>query len=133
MQYKVNRLFADFAGGDVCEGDFSSFVDLSLPQGVSGLQTWQWTFGDGSVSEDQHPNHLFQNAGTFEVELLVSDLNCTSRAVQEVDILTSPELLISSNISEGCSPLFVDFAASSDGTVAWTFGDSHGADGDSVL
>ena len=47
-------------------------------------------------------------------------------------MLNAPELLISSNISEGCTPLFVDFVASSDGTVAWTFGDDHGADGDSV-
>ena len=123
---------ADFASGDVCEGDLSAFVDLSLPQGASSLQTWQWTFGDGSVSEDQHPEHLFENAGTFDVELEVSDLNCTSRAVQEVEVLNAPELLISSNISEGCTPLFVDFVASSDGTVAWTFGDDHGADGDSV-
>ena len=40
---------------------------------------------------------------------------------------SAPDLAVSSNVVEGCSPLFVDFEATSTGDVVWAFGDDNGA------
>jgi len=45
------------------------FTDLSQ----NGPQYWFWEFGDGSTSTEQHPQHIYTNAGTFTVTLSVSN------------------------------------------------------------
>ncbi len=35
------------------------------------ITQWQWFFGDGSVSTDEHPVHIFRRPGTYTVALLV--------------------------------------------------------------
>lgn len=49
------------------------FTSLSLP--VSGISSWQWDFdSDGSIdSTEEHPWHLFQAVGSYDVTLTVSD------------------------------------------------------------
>jgi PKD repeat protein len=39
------------------------FSDTSLGEPNS----WLWLFGDGSISIDQNPNHVYSQAGTFDV------------------------------------------------------------------
>jgi alpha-tubulin suppressor-like RCC1 family protein len=46
-----------------------SFTDTSTGQPTS----WSWDFGDGSSSSQQQPVHTFQSAGSFDVELTVSN------------------------------------------------------------
>ncbi|MEL7221106.1 MAG: PKD domain-containing protein, partial [Bacteroidota bacterium] len=38
---------------------------------------WQWDFGDGATSNEQNPSHVFNQAGTFEVTLSVTNCNDT--------------------------------------------------------
>jgi len=35
--------------------------------------TWEWIFGDGATSEEQHPDHTYQDEGTYTVSLTVSN------------------------------------------------------------
>ncbi len=35
--------------------------------------SWNWDFGDGSNSTDQNPTHVYENDGTYDVSLTVSD------------------------------------------------------------
>ena len=35
------------------------------------VRTWRWEFGDGSSSAEQHPIHLYQQAGEYVVRLFV--------------------------------------------------------------
>ena len=35
------------------------------------ITQWQWIFGDGSVSTDEHPIHVYRKPGTYTVSLLV--------------------------------------------------------------
>ncbi len=47
-----------------------SFLDRS----EGGATAWQWTFGDGtSGSTSQNPNHVFAQAGSFQVSLSVQN------------------------------------------------------------
>lgn len=46
------------------------FIDQSLNIPTA----WLWDFGDGAVSDQQHPIHTYQNKGTYSVSLTVSNL-----------------------------------------------------------
>jgi photosystem II stability/assembly factor-like uncharacterized protein len=37
------------------------------------LASWLWSFGDGETSTERHPTHLFTTAGTYHVQLTVTD------------------------------------------------------------
>jgi len=42
-----------------------------------GATSWQWNFGDGFISNQQHPAHTFEDAGIFLVELIaINDAGC---------------------------------------------------------
>jgi PGF-pre-PGF domain-containing protein len=51
------------------------FTDSS--QNAAG---WKWDFGDGATSTDQSPSHAYSSAGTYNVNLVVSNENGTSSA-----------------------------------------------------
>ena len=123
---------ADFTSGAVCEGNASPFTDLSLPGGSDALSSWAWSFGDQNASDERHPNHTYDEAGVYTVTLEVSDGHCTGSASQDIVVNASPDLAVNSNAVAGCSPLEVQFEATSDGSVVWEFGDDNGDSGISV-
>jgi len=123
---------ASFTAGAVCEGELTSFTDLSLPTGSDTLVAWNWTFGDAETSFERHPDHLFTGGGDFDVTLEVSDPHCAASTTQTVTVREAPSLALASDVTEGCAPLYVDFTATSSGDVVWAFGDDNGADGDVV-
>jgi serine protease AprX len=43
-------------------------ADGSLP-----ITTWSWTFGDGSVSSERNPSHMYWMPGTYTVSLTVGN------------------------------------------------------------
>jgi uncharacterized protein (TIGR02145 family) len=46
-----------------------SFTD----QSTNSPTNWQWNFGDGNNSSQQNPQHTYQNAGTYTVQLTVAN------------------------------------------------------------
>ncbi len=48
-----------------------SFTDTSTS--YDGIVSWSWTFGDGGISPDQNPSHIYDNEGTYTVTLTVSE------------------------------------------------------------
>ena len=48
------------------------FSDLSTP-GNNPIVSHQWSFGDGSTSEEASPLHIYQSSGHFSVALTVTD------------------------------------------------------------
>ncbi len=50
----------------------ADFTDTSFdPDGA--IVSWFWNFGDGNDATTQNPNHSYTSAGTFNVELTVTD------------------------------------------------------------
>jgi len=43
------------------------------PSGIGSLASWNWDFGDGGTSIEQHPTHTYAANGAYTVSLLVSD------------------------------------------------------------
>ncbi|HEY1024651.1 MAG TPA: PKD domain-containing protein [Sphingobacteriaceae bacterium] len=106
-----------------------TFTDKSTAS-VKVVSKWLWDFGDGQMSEEQHPAHSFAAPGTYTVTLRVSnDVNCVSDVfTKEITILPFSEAAF--NFSDpDCTTNSVVFAAE---TVAgqadivkwvWDFGD----------
>jgi len=54
----------------------SGFAPLTVnftDQSSGDIQSWNWTFGDGQTSQEQHPEHNYSEVGTYSVSLTVSD------------------------------------------------------------
>ncbi len=66
---------------EVCETNEVSFSDAS----VGGATSWNWTFegGDPATSTDQNPIVTYNNIGTYNVELEVSDGTETNSVLME--------------------------------------------------
>jgi PKD repeat protein len=72
----VPDLVADFSNSKVsgCLPVVYKFNDLSSTCEDS-IQSWTWTFGDGSSSTDRNPEHTFTTRGDFTVRLTVVNQN----------------------------------------------------------
>jgi PKD repeat protein len=95
--------------------------------------SWRWTFGDGTaaVFAKDPPPHLYQDPGTYEIELLASNSGGSSTATVSITVLAAPTTGPIANFSgsprSGVTPpgINVAFQDLSTGatTWAWTFGD----------
>jgi len=58
----------------------TTFTDLS----TGNPDNWHWDFGDGATSTKQNPEHVYENAGTYLVNLTVN--NGEIMATKEIEI-----------------------------------------------
>jgi len=104
------------------------------PEGTA--LTYNWVFGDGSVSTAANPSHTYQAPGNYSAQLAVSDgTNTTTSAPIPIKVLITgtnqpPVVAASATPNSGVVPLSVNFssAGSSDPegtslTYNWAFGD----------
>jgi len=64
----------------LCQGTNSVFTDQSTAPN-SNVQSWAWSFGDGSASTQRHPTKRYVNPGSYTVQLRVTNaVGCTSDA-----------------------------------------------------
>ncbi|MBI1225950.1 MAG: HYR domain-containing protein, partial [Bacteroidetes bacterium] len=68
-----------------CEGDTVHFIEISqtttLPDGFS------WDFGDGMGSTERDPAHVYTDAGTYQVSVVVTEAGCENFSVaKEINI-----------------------------------------------
>lgn len=122
-------LTADFSFEyDTCVAAAVQFTDLSTTEAT--IDTWNWTFGDGQTGTEQDPAHIYQNPGTFNATLRVTDeLGCQDIIVKNFDYLPAPALIvIAPNTFLGCLPadIFFDnlsFPIDDTYDIVWDFGD----------
>lgn len=105
-----------------------SFSDKSTGE-ISG---WSWTFGDGSVSSDRNPTHIFQTPGSYPVTLTVrspsgeSNSSYTITVHETTGIISAPVASFTMDVTEGTAPLTIPFMDTSSGEISgwsWDFGD----------
>jgi PKD repeat protein len=63
---------ANFGANEVCEYKNTIFTDSSL-SGGSPLSKWNWDFGDTFSDTLQNPNHTYNQDGTYNVKLIVTN------------------------------------------------------------
>lgn len=81
----------------VCSGLFTDFTDSSLDNPT----TWAWDFGDGSTDNVQNPTHIFTTAGTYTVELTVSNAAGSNTFSQVITVNQTPTITISTSDTDG--------------------------------
>ena len=59
-----------------------SFMDLSGGEGL----TWYWEFGDDKTSQEQNPVHTYEEEGTFEVCLTVTNECGDDQLCKEIEV-----------------------------------------------
>ncbi|HBF35769.1 MAG TPA: hypothetical protein DDW50_00430 [Firmicutes bacterium] len=97
---------------------------------------YRWDFGDGEISNQEKPAHVFQKPGLYNVQLTVSDrlhpgnMIATSLKIEALP----PEMTVTlkSNTSKGLAPLTVKFngqvavaGSPCDPQYLWDFGDGE--------
>ncbi len=102
------------------------------------LQTYHWTFGDGTTATGVTVEHTYPAPGSYTITLAVTDNEgATATNTQPLNVEQSgftpnmpPVAHITPNVTEGTAPLTVTFAGGNsldhDGTVVghdWTLGD----------
>ncbi|PCH59326.1 MAG: hypothetical protein COC19_07225 [SAR86 cluster bacterium] len=108
--------------------NFTDSSTVALPDTITG---WNWTFGDGATSNQQHPSHTYQSPGAYDVSLTASSALAAALGTDinlGYVLVIGPDVDFSSAPTAGSSPLTVNF---SDQTIigapitdwAWAFGD----------
>jgi len=73
----------------ICQATIN-FKDLSIPR--DSIISWYWDFGDGIdttyTSYIDTITHLYQNVGTYNVSLTVTDINDSTDTELKVDYIT---------------------------------------------
>ena len=103
------------------------FTDLS----TGSPSTWLWEFGDGMVSRERNPVHIYQKAGVFDVTLTVSNAQNENqktecRYIVVTGTVPPPAAMFEARPLTGSVPLHVSFTDISVGQPtawAWDFGD----------
>ena len=106
----------------------ADFTDTSTDEGT--ITAWSWDFGDTNTSTAQNPSHTYGSAGTYTVQLIVTDdLGAMDTTSQDVTV-TAPNGDPVAGYTFVVTDLTADFTdtSSDDGTItawAWDFGDTN--------
>jgi len=112
-------------------------LEVAFTDQSTGIATgWTWQFGDGEGSAEQHPVHMYQKAGTYNVSLIVSGPDGTSETTSDGYIIAKDEPLpVRASFSalpiSGEAPLAVTFSDKTVGDASswtWQFGDGETSD-----
>ncbi|TSJ41194.1 PKD domain-containing protein [Fluviicola chungangensis] len=116
--------FANFSATNVCEGLANVFTDFSLP-GSGTLTNWSWKFLAGQTSSGQNPTYNFGTAGSYPVELIVTNSNgCKDTVSVSVSVFDKP--VAGFNSANSCpnnqvTVAFTDASASSETINYWFY------------
>jgi PKD repeat protein len=120
---------ADFNFNNVCRDASAVFVEASsISAGV--INSWNWDFGDGAISNQQSPSHNYATAGTYTVSLNISSgVGCNDQIQQDITIYPVPvAAYINTTACEGYATDFTDQSTVTTATITnwlWSFGDGN--------
>ena len=121
----VNNFNAKFIASDtiLCAGTNITFYPVS-----EIVNSFQWDFGDGNISSDSVPSHIYQSPGFYDVKLIASDgQGCIDTTILINYIEVKQVIADFSHISNGnCPPVVTSFTNLSSGAsnYNWDFGDN---------
>jgi PGF-pre-PGF domain-containing protein len=97
---------------------------------INNPKTWTWDFGDGTYSNEEFPKHIYNFPGNYTVTLGARNVNGSDFKIVVITVLEQPVLPLanfSSNVTEGCVPLDVQFTDLSENATEWSWDFGDGA------
>ncbi len=85
---------AEFSNTTACLNEYTDFYDETIISG-SEIYDWEWSFGDdqsmGDTSVLRNPSWKYNNLGTYEVTMMIEDLNqCRDTIVKTIEVFDVP-------------------------------------------
>ena len=114
----------------ICPGE-----TVSLMNNGANSPAWDyfWNLGDGTTSSQMNPSHVYNNQGTYEISLTITDDNgCSSTVIEGSQVIVNPQanaVFTSSSLEETTlDPTFElsNFSTNSS-FYTWNFGDGTGS------
>ncbi len=101
---------------------------VSVSNTSSYAVTYDWQFGDGSISTSSSPTHTYLTTGNYSVTLIINaGLTCSASITKPVIINNGPIAQFTYSLSP-CNGRVVFFNTSINGNGAyWSFGDNSGS------
>jgi len=122
-------MVADFSANQTsgCAPLSILFKDLT----TGNPKFWNWDFGNGTLSNAQHPAITYTQPGTYTVTLVVRNADGTTGITKTnyITVYPSPQPAFTTNFTTGCVPVTIQFTDRSTTTVGnivswlWDFGD----------
>jgi PKD repeat protein len=126
-KYSISpALIAGFVVTSSSEGSAPLNVSF-MDQSAGSPESWLWTFGDGTSSNEQNPTHLYSYPGTYDVTLTVKNGEQIDTAALENAVIVTPPRVVANFTAlplTGPVPLTVKFTDLSTGSPTswdWTF------------
>ncbi|MCD4821527.1 MAG: PGF-pre-PGF domain-containing protein [Methanococcoides sp.] len=123
----ATALTAEFTA-NITSGDAPLVVQFT-DESTNNPTSWEWDFGDGSVSNEQNPVHVYNVSGTYDVSLTVSnDQGNDTESKADYIVLTPLTADFTANVTSGDAPLavqFTDESISNPTSWEWDFGDGY--------
>jgi gliding motility-associated-like protein len=89
----VKPPIARFDTSYTCSDRFTrNFIDQSV-----GAMTWNWNFGDGATSTEQHPLHTYSTPGGYTAVLTVTNGECEHTVKKNIVVLNEQGKLVASS------------------------------------
>lgn len=125
---------ADYSVANVCLNEQSEFINNSDVNTIDGnfIDTYEWTFGDGSTSNDENPVLTYGSESVYTSQLIVTTNNgCTDTLSQTATVWPLPEVDFSpTEVCMGFDTEFMDESTISNAHTnnslvdwQWDFGD----------
>ena len=96
---------------------------------ADNIDTWQWDFGDGILSSQQNPLHIYTAPGNYSVSLKVVNNHGCMSAARKNDYIVNNSIKagFTYKVSATCTPKNIIFqnTSTSNGSISysWSFGD----------
>ncbi len=94
-----------------------------------GAMDYRWDFGDGGTSALSEPEHLYSEAGSYQVLLITTnEFGCSDTLSRNLVVSKPPEAAFAPDIEQGCALLAVNFNNQSVGeniAYQWDFGNGQ--------
>lgn len=100
------------------------FQNLSI--GTGALE-YEWSFGDGTTSNQTSPSHTYNTRGTYDVQLIVKNSSgCTDTILKKNAITVGtvvPNFTSKDSVCANSTLTFTNTSSPAPGSVIWDFGD----------
>ncbi|MEO6330625.1 MAG: PKD domain-containing protein, partial [Ginsengibacter sp.] len=124
---------ADFNTSPVvlCDSGTVKFSDYSISNDL--IISYQWNFGDSTISDEQYPVHSYQNSGLYYTKLKVTTQSGCMDSLSiagQIKVINTPKIAIASSVG-ACVPAVLNFsgkiltADTSALSWAWKFGNGN--------